>query len=181
MKGVVFTEFLEMVETNFSADMANDIIADSQLPNGGAYTAVGTYPHAELGRLVIQLSKKTGTKVPDLLKAYGRHLFARFHAGYPAFFENVSDGFGFLQSIEKVVHVEVRKLYPDAELPSFETVLVSENRLSMIYRSPRCLGDFAEGLMEGCFAHFNEQVTVDRVDEAGGKVVRFDLTRTTAQ
>jgi hypothetical protein len=48
MKGMVFTEFLEMVEAKFSADMVDDIISDSDLPNGGAYTSVGTYDHSEL-------------------------------------------------------------------------------------------------------------------------------------
>ena len=45
MKGIVFTEFLEMVEDKFSADMVDDIIDDCDLASGGAYTAVGTYPH----------------------------------------------------------------------------------------------------------------------------------------
>ncbi len=45
MKGVVFTEFIEMVEDQFSADMVDDIIDDAQPPSGGAYTAVGTYDH----------------------------------------------------------------------------------------------------------------------------------------
>jgi len=177
MKGVVFTEFLEMVEDKFSPDVADSIIAAADLPNDGAYTAVGTYPHAELGKLVIALSKETGAKVTDLLKAYGRHLFGRFLAGYPEFFVGLSDSFSFLKTIDQVVHVEVRKLYPDAELPSFETQEMGPNRLRMTYRSPRCLGDFAEGLIEGCFAHFGERVRVVRAVEASGRVVRFDLER----
>jgi hypothetical protein len=176
MKGVVFTEFLDMVEDTFSADVVDDIIEGAALPSGGVYTAVGTYPHAELGKLVIQLSQRTGAKVPELLRAYGRHLFGRFLAGYPIFFKDVRDSFGFLQTIEGLVHVEVRKLYPDAELPSFESTQVAPNRMEMIYRSPRCLGDFAQGLMEGCFAHFNQKVQITRIDEAQGRVVRFDLT-----
>lgn len=177
MKGVVFTEFLEMVENKFSADMVDDIIGAADLPSKGAYTAVGTYPHTEMGKLVIELSKKSGIKVPDLLKAYGQHLFGRFVAGFPVFFEGVTDSFGFLKRIEGVVHVEVRKLYPDAELPSFETLEISADRLSMVYRSPRCLGDFAEGLMTGCFAHYRENIALARSDEHAGKVVKFELTR----
>jgi hypothetical protein len=176
MKGVVFTEFLDMVEEKFSADVVDDIIVDAELPSGGAYTAVATYPHAELGKLVIQLSRRTGAKVPDLLKAYGRHLFGRFLSGYPVFFKDVQDSFEFLQTIEGLVHVEVRKLYPDAELPSFESTQIAPDRMQMIYRSPRCLGDFAQGLMEGCFEHFKQRVDVARTDEAEGRVVRFDLT-----
>lgn len=38
MKGMVFTEFLDMVETKFSAAMVDDIIEDSQVASGGAYT-----------------------------------------------------------------------------------------------------------------------------------------------
>ena len=37
MKGMIFTEFLEMVEAKFSADMVDDIIADSDLPHGGQW------------------------------------------------------------------------------------------------------------------------------------------------
>jgi len=178
MKGIVFTEFFEMVEQKFSPEMLDDIIESAELPNHGAYTSVGTYPHAELGRLVIELSKRSQAKVPDLLRAYGEYLFRRFFDGYPVFFEKVTDSFGFLSTIDQIVHVEVRKLYPEAELPSFETTAVSPDRMSMIYRSPRCLGDFAEGLMLGCFTHFGEPIKIERKDEAGGKVIKFELTRT---
>lgn len=178
MKGVVFREFLEMVEDAYSADMVDDIIDAADLPSGGAYTAVGTYEHTEMANLVIELSKRTDAKVPDLLKIYGKYLFTRFYEGYPQFFEGIDESFGFLDTIESFIHVEVKKLYPDAELPEFETVEISPDHMRMIYRSPRCLGDFAEGLMEGCFKHFHDTVLVQREDEHGGKVVKFELKKT---
>lgn len=46
MKGIVFTEFVDMVEAQFSADMVDDILDDAAPASGGAYTAVGTYDHA---------------------------------------------------------------------------------------------------------------------------------------
>lgn len=36
MKCMVFTEFLEMVETKFSADMVDDIMDDANPASGGA-------------------------------------------------------------------------------------------------------------------------------------------------
>ena len=42
MKGIVFTEFLEMVEAQFGLDTVDAIIENSDLPSRGAYTAVGT-------------------------------------------------------------------------------------------------------------------------------------------
>ncbi len=52
MKGMVFTEFLEMVEDRFSPEIADRIITASDLRSGGAYTAVGTYEHSEMIQLV---------------------------------------------------------------------------------------------------------------------------------
>ena len=86
MKGVVFTEFLDMVEQRFSPDMVDDIIEDANLPSGGAYTAVGTYPHDEMVALVVALSARSGAAVPDLLRAFGEYLFGRFVQGYPGHF-----------------------------------------------------------------------------------------------
>ena len=45
MKGMVFTELLDMVEDKFGIDMVDSIIEDADLPvSKGVYTAVGTYP-----------------------------------------------------------------------------------------------------------------------------------------
>ncbi|MGH7856391.1 MAG: heme NO-binding domain-containing protein, partial [Candidatus Binatia bacterium] len=87
MKGIVFTEFLEMVEERFSPEIADRIIQASNLPSGGAYTAVGTYDYNELLRLVTNLGRETGVLVPDLVRSFGQHLFGRFYVSYPQFFE----------------------------------------------------------------------------------------------
>ncbi len=36
MKGIVFTEFIELVEQTFSEDMVDDILEDCDLDSGGA-------------------------------------------------------------------------------------------------------------------------------------------------
>ena len=85
MKGIVFREFITMVETQFSLETADAIIADSTLATGGAYTTVGTYPHEEMVELVSHLSTRTAIAIPDLLRAFGHYLFQRFtviHADY---------------------------------------------------------------------------------------------------
>ena len=43
MKGIVFTEFLEMVEEKYGLEMVDDIIENANLQSHGAYTSVGTY------------------------------------------------------------------------------------------------------------------------------------------
>ncbi len=181
MKGVVFTEFMEMVEHRFSLAVLDDIIGRSELPHGGVYTATGTYPAGEMVRLVTALGQVSGLPVPALLMAFGRHLASIFASRYSAFFEQTGSTFALLQHVEGLIHVEVRKLYPDAELPSFETT-VFEDHLVMVYRSPRCMADLAEGLMHGTAEHFHERIAVEREDlsQGRGEVVRFTIRRAEA-
>jgi len=178
MKGVVFTEFMEMVEHRFSLAILDDIIVRSALPRGGVYTATGTYPAGEMVRLVTELSVVSGLPIPTLLQAFGRHLASTFSTRYSAFFEQSGSTCVLLQRVEGLIHVEVRKLYPDAELPSFETT-ARPDHLEMIYRSPRCMADLAEGLMHGTAEHFKEQISVEREDlsEGRGEVVRFRIRK----
>lgn len=178
MKGIVFTEFLEMVEEKFGFLVADQIVSTSSLPSGGSYTAVGTYPHSEMVSLVVSLSKASKVEVPVLLKTFGKHLFPKFVQGYGQFFGDVTDPFIFLESLENYIHVEVKKLYPDAELPSFESHSPAPNTLVMEYRSDRGMADFAEGLLEGCFQHFNQPVSISRDDiDPRGSHTKFTLIR----
>jgi len=178
MKGVVFTEFLDLVEQKFGYEMVDSIISDSHLASGGSYTSVGTYAHSEMVQLVSHLSKRSSIPAADLLKLYGRHLFGIFFQGYGMFFKDINSSFDLLNNIERYIHVEVKKLYPDAELPHFKITQLSDNELEMIYISKRKMADFAEGLMEACLTHFGEDGTIHRENlKPDGSEVRFLIVK----
>ena len=117
--------------------------------------------------------------MPDLINAFGRYLFGRFFELYPAFFEGVDGAFSFLDRIEEHVHVEVRKLYPDAELPTFATSRPDDGTMIMVYQSKRPFADLAHGLIEGCITHYGEPVDVESEDLSndGHTHARFTLKR----
>ena len=49
MKGIVFTELIELVEKKFGLEMVDTIIGESDLPSGGVYTSVAvSYTHLTL-------------------------------------------------------------------------------------------------------------------------------------
>ena len=178
MKGVVFTGFLDLVEDNFGYQMVDKIITDSDLPSGGVYTSIGTYPHREIVQLVMQLSKHTEIPVSTLLKLYGQHFFSVLTNQYGHFLTKVTSAFQLLESIDNHIHIEVKKLYPDAELPNFETTRLDENTLEMLYTSERKMADFAEGLIESCLKYYNEKGLIEKtnITEDGSKV-RFLITK----
>jgi hypothetical protein len=176
MKGMVFTNFLEMVEEVFDLDMVDAIIEKSAIPNRGAFTAVGTYPHEHMVALVVALSESSGTSVPELLEAYGEYLFDKLAKVFPEIMGNAPSMFDFLSGLDGHIHVEVRKLYPDAELPRFTYQKLSENSIEMVYHSSRHMDALALGLMKGCRAHFDEAVDIDWETLDNGDV-KFTLTR----
>jgi hypothetical protein len=179
MKGIVFTEFLEMVEDKFSPELADQILEAAELRSGGVYTAVGTYDHHEMIELVSCLSKKTGIDSAELLRSFGAYMFKRFHVLFPDYFNGIEYSFDFLSKIENYIHVEVRKLYPEAELPSFVCDTSQPGRLRLTYRSTRPFAALAEGLIRGCVAHYGEAADIEMEDlsDGSGTAARFLLTR----
>ena len=101
-------------------------------------------------------------------------------AGYPDVVQHVDDSFGLVATIDNHIHVEVRKLYPDADLPSFSHEFIGPDELHLLYESERGMADLAEGLLLGCFAHFREDVVLGREDlsEGAGMRVAFTMRRT---
>ncbi|MEH0157476.1 heme NO-binding domain-containing protein [Limibacter armeniacum] len=178
MKGIVFTQLLEMVEEQFGYDIADKVILDSELPNDGIYTAVGTYPHEELMTILERLQERTDISIPQLMYEYGKHLFGVFTSMYSHFIKDVDDLFEFLQQIDGHIHKEVLKLYPDAELPKFRYELTDEgNTLLMYYSSQRKMADFAEGLLMGAITYFGEKVMVNRENLDDGTNVKFVIQK----
>jgi len=78
-----------------------------------------------------------------------------------------------------VIHVEVLKLYPDAEVPHFEVLDRTDDRLVLLYESTRHFCDLAEGLMHACAIHFGETIDIAReaLPADIGSRERFVLTR----
>ena len=177
MKGIVFTEFLELVEDKFGLATVDKIIEASNLPSGGVYTAIGTYEFSEMLSLLTHLSEHTSISINDLLLVYGEHFFAVLASSYPQLIDKYDDPIELLSSIENHIHVEVRKIYPDAELPTFEVLEKTETSLIMVYKSSRAMSNFGLGLMNKTFEHYNSKATIllDKI-KTNGTEVKFSIT-----
>jgi hypothetical protein len=177
MKGVVFVELVRMAESGFGEDTVDAVLDGCPLSTGGAFTSVGNYPCSDLITIVEALGKRGGVDPNELQRQFGHWMLAHFVETYPHFFEGKRSAFEMLEAIDQEVHVEVRKLYPDAELPRFETERLGPDRVRMVYSSPRPLGAFCRGLIEACLEHYAQPGVVV---EAGppareGAPVVFDV------
>lgn len=178
MKGLVFTTFYDFCEVTYGADLLDDVIEAAHLPNGGAYTSVGTYPFTELTSLVTQLVAQTGIELKLTLEAFGEHCFDRWVENWPSQFAG-RKLFDVLSTINDFHEKQVRKLYPDAELPSFHVETRTPERLVLGYHSCKPLGDLAVGVIKGASNYLDEPVHIrsETVPNGGAPYIRMEINR----
>ena len=172
MKGIVFTGFLELVEDKYGLEMVDEIITNSNLESKGIYTSVGTYSFYEMLQLISNLSKFTNICADDLLLVYGEHFFSILLRSYPDLIKRYTDPIELLSSIGNHIHVEVKKIYPEAKLPRFEVLEKSSNSLIMIYKSSRAMHHFGLGLMNKTFEYFNStaNIILEQIKDDGTEI-----------
>jgi hypothetical protein len=162
MKGIIFN-LLEEVVTITSGEKAWDGILDSA-GAVGAYTSLGNYPDEEFVRLLGAVSRQSGKSDREAMKWFGRLAMPFLARRYPEFFTAHNGMRSFLLSLNDVIHAEVRKLYPGAEVPAFEfetpSGAAAHDTLIIHYRSKRRMCQLAEGFIAGASDHFGEQVVV---------------------
>jgi hypothetical protein len=160
MKGIVFNLLEEAVVRQYGEDTWDDLLEAAGLD--GAYTSLGSYPDQQLTDLVAAASAATGTDPQSIVRWFGREAMPALAAAYPGFFLPHRDIGSFLNALNEIIHPEVRKLYPGADVPTFGFSTAPDGTITMRYGSPRRLCAFAEGLIEGAATQFGQVVTIDQ-------------------
>jgi hypothetical protein len=147
------------LELTVGPERAQAIIDKSGVASAGAYSRVGHYDYQELIQLLTESVASTNHEAEYLLTAFSDHLFGVFKRDYQVFFEGVSSAAQMLSNIDDHIHVEVKKLYPDAELPKF-VYTESDDEIILEYTSPRPLAAVADALVGACIKYFGNKETV---------------------
>ena len=176
MKGIAFTLLNELVETQFGMKAWEDVLKETG--DDGIFTAAGSYSDSRIFNLVGGLSKQTGIAADHLIRTFGQFMFGGFVRHYPQFFEGETSPKELLKSVDGIIHVEVKKLFPEAVLPKFDYEDPGEGRLVMIYRSERKLCSLAEGLFNGAAKHFGTAIDHHQTKcvHRGDDHCRFELS-----
>ena len=179
MKGIIFTHLESMVDSVMGAHAWQRVVAETELrTTEGYFVGPRNYPDEDLFALVATASRLSGTPVDELVHAFGRFLFAPLARAFPGFIRPEMTSKSFLMTVDRVIHIEVRKLHPDALLPTIRYEDPAGDRLILLYQSPRRLCQLAIGLIEGTAAHFHERVTCEhtRCMKQGSDHCRFECT-----
>lgn len=159
MKGVVFNLLERLVARDFGEDTWDALLDTSGVD--GVYTSLGSYPDEDLVKLVGAAADAFGMPADDVVVWFGRNALPLFAPLYPQLFEPHRSTRSFVLTLNEIIHPEVRKLYPGADVPEFDFD-VRDELLVMGYRSPRKMCSFAEGLLLGAADHFGERLTLEQ-------------------
>ncbi len=160
MKGVIFIALNDMVEQHHGIAVWETILARVNPESGGVYTATDDYPDEEIVAFVKVICETLKLPSSAVTQRFGHYLFGELNRKYPMFSESSPNLFAFLESIEGVIHKEVKKLYDSPNLPTINCQLEAPHQLVMRYASPRKQCYLAEGLILGAAAHYRENVTL---------------------
>ncbi|WP_069086644.1 heme NO-binding domain-containing protein [Pseudomonas sp. TCU-HL1] len=161
MKGIVFN-LLEEVVIRHQGENAWDALLDSAGLDG-VYTSLGSYPDEQIYRLVGAASQMLAMPPFEVLRWFGQEAMPALANRYPAYFSPHDSTRTFVLSVNAIIHPEVRKIYPGADVPTFGFHDELDGALLMVYRSPRRLCALAQGFVEGAAAHFHEKLDFEHL------------------
>jgi predicted hydrocarbon binding protein len=178
MKGIIFNLLEQFITERFGDEMYEKILSECNLKTEEPFVGPGSYPEEDLMALVDKVVEKMGVPLPEALRAFGRFCLPKLAERFPEFLTPHKHPKAFLKTIDSVVHLEVKKLYSDAEPPSFAYDDPSPERLIIRYRSKRRLCQFMEGLIEGVADYYRSPIKYKQTScmLEGSEVCVFELT-----
>lgn len=161
MQGSIYTAFSDMIIDTMGMEQWNELLEETAPPSKGIYTSGDQYDDKELIDMVVYLSVKTGLPTEDLVQKFGHYLFGILYKKSPVNLSKLTNLRDFLLAIDKVIHVEVKRLHPNAYLPTFDYEDGKDGQLIMYYQSKRKLCHASIGLIQGAAEKFNERVDIE--------------------
>lgn len=148
MKGLLFTELLEMVEEDYGYTVANSMLLKADLPSGGIYSPARIYHWHELNTMMAHLHQQTRVPIDLLAKSFGRHLCRRILIAHPQ----------QKNYINRIFALITKK----SEAPVFRHISSDDKSLTLLY-NPAVTGHcFTNSVIKGYLEHLQR---LSRVSE----------------
>jgi len=177
MKGVIFKHFESFITDTFGASTFEAVLEQTPLRSALPFVGPATYPDEDLFALAGTAIRLSGLAPDAALFAFGRYLYPRLAAGVPGLIQRHRDTRSLLMELDREIHVEVRKIMPQAVTPRILCRDLGDGALEVTYRSPRMVCALFRGLVDAAAESFGERaLPVEReCVHHGAEACRFEL------
>ncbi len=150
MKGMIFNLLEDFIVEGWGPERFEKIMELCPVHAQVPYVGPGTYPDANLMSIIEKTTAELGLGNAEALRRFGRFAFPKLAQKFSVYTQNHRHPKTFLKAVDGVIHVEVRKLFANAEPPRITFEDPAPDRLILHYNSRRQLCPFFAGLVEGC-------------------------------
>lgn len=179
MRGVFFTELLDLVEARHGVLGVERVREAALAPRARAYTAAGSYDYDELERLIAAAAAALAMTANALKTELGAVMMRRLMHDMPFALNGCDDALAAAGRIAELAPQWFRSTHDDEQAPSLVFSRLSDEVVAVDYRSRYPFADVAEGSLRALAALFAEPVDLVRQNAEGppGCGARFVLRR----
>ena len=176
MKGIVFNVFEDFLDQTFGPGYWDEVLEKINSPND-YYIASKIYPDQELLSVVSEVITQQNLPLNQALNLFGHFLFKTLTHSYSDIVSEFKTPKEFMESLDSIIHVEVKKIMPGSSPPQFLVVNSTDTETILEYQSQRELCQLANGLMQGLNDFFNYKIKIDHYEckHRGDMRCRFKL------
>ena len=161
MKGIIFNILEDFIIDNFGEEHLGAIIDNAQLSTSDPFVGPQFYPDEDLFRIATSACELLEAELSDVLRAFGRYSFSKLKAHCPVSLRHITNGQDLLFALDKVIHVEVKKLSAEAQPPKF-SFRQCDDVYVLRYSSERKICPFVEGMLFGIGDEYSSYVSYDK-------------------
>ncbi len=159
MHGLIYLELQKFVKQVASAETWAALHEELGIPLS-SYSPAQCYPDEVAMGLVGVASTRLAVPIPELLRAFGKHLGPTLVRLYAGVIDPRWRTLDLLENTERMIHSAVRVADPNARPPHLQCTRTTANEVIIVYASARKLCHLADGIIAGIAEHFNEHVVV---------------------
>jgi hypothetical protein len=160
MHGSIIAGLKKYVDKKMGAGKWQMLLHEAGL-DSKSYFPIQAYPDEDVVAIVRAASAQTGLSVPRILEDFGSFLAADLIAMYPMLLREGWRTLDVIEHTEESIHTVVRARESGASPPRLSCTRIGQDRVQLVYDSPRKMCALAKGIAKGLAAHFRENILIE--------------------
>jgi predicted hydrocarbon binding protein len=156
MKGILFNHLEELITSELSQEVWQDLIEELPIETKERFVANRTYPDADLRVILEGFAQKAELDIPGAWRKFGKVSILNFMNKFPEFVQKYNSPKKLLEEINTLHFTDVREKFTETELPYFFVQDIRDDSLLLCYVSKRKMCFYLEGALEALKEYFQK-------------------------
>ena len=162
MRGIVVVGLEDYICSEYGLSQWHKAIDACLDKDNQLILAAEYYDDETVIEIITFLSEQLDIPITDFITVFGKHLFKTLQGFYSFLLDDIDSFNILLMSLDQVIHSNVKKVHPDAQVPKF-TIDSHTEGWTVKYESERKLCYLAIGLFHGAAEYFGIKINLEHL------------------